>query len=52
MKAQHIWTDLEWKPQEEIGKVLAEGDVGKFVFSLENMARVQQFYKEVGALSL
>ena len=46
-KAQRIWEELEWTPQEEIGKALAEGDVGKFVFSVGNMERVQQFYQEV-----
>lgn len=47
VKAQQIWEELEWTPQEEIGKALAEGDVCKFVFSVENMARAQQFYQEV-----
>lgn len=47
VKAQQIWSELEWTPKEEIGKALAEGDVGKFVFSVENMARVQHFYQEV-----
>ena len=46
-KAQHIWKELEWTPQEEIGKALAEGDVGKFVFSEKNMERVEHFYQEV-----
>ena len=46
-KALMIWKELEMTPTDAIGKQIYEGDVSKFVFSEDNMARLVEYFEKV-----
>ena len=46
-KALSIWAELETIPSDSLGTQLYEGNVSKFVFSEENMSKLEQYFDEV-----
>lgn len=49
-KCLEIWNELEILPSDAMGKQLYDGNVSKFIFSEDNMCKLEVFFRKVSEL--
>ena len=47
-QANKIWAELECEPSGELAKVHSNSDIKTYIFSAENMEKLENCYKQVG----
>lgn len=51
-KANKIWVELECEPTGELAEVHSSTAIKTYVFSTENMAKLEESYKQVCGLAI